>query len=307
MPRSPSRAISASSCASDSRMPTSSCLSSSAMPRMSYQARIGRPPLTVTARTGACGNTKRSGGQSRPTSSGTSGAKSWPSAPSPCSQITAWRGLGAVSVSTQGRLTGDLHKGGRLGCPPRAHLPSAALFRLPAAIRGPVSGRRRVASAGRPFPSPLGRRGAWRRMRERRRQPPRTASDCFPSSACRQPPPVRRPASIPEQDGWCRRDSRGRRCLPLREAAHAWRAQPSADFRPVAAPGPAAMLHVLSCCSGEIACPAPLSPVSLPCWSCSPRPRAPSRSSRPWPIRTGSARRSPVRTGAWTGAACTTR
>jgi hypothetical protein len=54
---------------------------------MSYHARIAMPLLIVTDRTGACGNTKRRAGQSGETSSGTIGAKSWPSAPRPCSQM----------------------------------------------------------------------------------------------------------------------------------------------------------------------------------------------------------------------------
>src|ERR1700733_13519591 len=73
------------------------------MPVMSYHARIGMPPLIVTGRTGACGKTNRSAGQVRSTSSGTIGSKSCPSAPSPCSQITACCGFGAVSISTQGK------------------------------------------------------------------------------------------------------------------------------------------------------------------------------------------------------------
>src|SRR5690606_6957237 len=66
---------------------------------MSYQARIGTPLLIVTGRTGACGKTNRIAGQSSRTSSGTSGTKSLPSAPRPCSQITAQRGSGPVSRS----------------------------------------------------------------------------------------------------------------------------------------------------------------------------------------------------------------
>jgi hypothetical protein len=54
---------------------------------MSYQARIDMPLLIVTGRTGACGNTKRNAGHVESTSSGTIGAKSLPSAPSPCSQM----------------------------------------------------------------------------------------------------------------------------------------------------------------------------------------------------------------------------
>ena len=84
-------------------MPASSWRCAISMPEMSYHARIGMPPLIVIGRTGAFGNTKRNGGQARSTSSGTIGSKSWPSAPRPCSQITAWRGFGAVSISMLGR------------------------------------------------------------------------------------------------------------------------------------------------------------------------------------------------------------
>src|SRR6056297_2069224 len=70
---------------------------------MSYQARIAMPPLIVTGRTGACGNTKRTGRVRALRSCGTIGAKSFPSAPSPCSQITACSGSGPVSVTTHSR------------------------------------------------------------------------------------------------------------------------------------------------------------------------------------------------------------
>src|SRR5688500_9590879 len=65
---------------------------------MSYQARMRMPLLIVTGRTGACGKTKRTGCLSA--SSGTIGSKSCPSAPRPCSQMTAARGSGPVSIST---------------------------------------------------------------------------------------------------------------------------------------------------------------------------------------------------------------
>src|SRR5882762_162188 len=71
---------------------------------MSYQARITKPPLMVTGRIGACGNTKRipSGGSFI---CFTTGTKSLPSAPRPCSQITAWLGFGLVSISTAGSVS----------------------------------------------------------------------------------------------------------------------------------------------------------------------------------------------------------
>src|SRR5690606_35892584 len=99
IPRPPSRAISASTCATDSATPCSSARLARSSSRMSYQARIATPPLIVTGRTGACGNTNRTAGQPSRTSSGTIGRKSLPSAPRPCSQTTAQRGSGAVSCS----------------------------------------------------------------------------------------------------------------------------------------------------------------------------------------------------------------
>src|SRR5262249_17105021 len=54
--------------------------------------------LIVTGRIGACGNTKRTARRRR--SSGTIGSKSWPSAPSPCSQITASSGSPSGAIST---------------------------------------------------------------------------------------------------------------------------------------------------------------------------------------------------------------
>ena len=56
---------------------------------MSYQARMRMPPFSVTGRTGACGNTKRTDSGAGSCSAGTIGTKSLPSAPRPCSQITA--------------------------------------------------------------------------------------------------------------------------------------------------------------------------------------------------------------------------
>ncbi len=72
---------------------------------MSYQARMRMPMLIVTGRIGACGKTKRTGVAAGRPSSGTIGSKSWPSAPRPCSQITAARGFGPVSISIVSRLT----------------------------------------------------------------------------------------------------------------------------------------------------------------------------------------------------------
>ena len=72
----------------DSRSPSSSARPSAVSVLMSYQARIRMPMLSVTGRTRACGNTKRTPGESGSFSSGTIGTKSWPSAPRPCSQMT---------------------------------------------------------------------------------------------------------------------------------------------------------------------------------------------------------------------------
>src|SRR5688572_17846212 len=74
---------------------------------MSYQARMRMPLLMVTGRIGAWGKTKRTGLLNR--SSGTTGSKSWPSAPRPCSQITAATGGEPVSISTAsiGTIQGD--------------------------------------------------------------------------------------------------------------------------------------------------------------------------------------------------------
>src|SRR5262245_12803185 len=67
---------------------------------MSYQARMTAPALIVTGWKGACGNTKRVGCEEGRARAGTMGSKSWPSAPSPCSQMTAARGSVPVSTST---------------------------------------------------------------------------------------------------------------------------------------------------------------------------------------------------------------
>src|SRR3954468_6042530 len=89
---------SSSTAAWEARIPTSS----SAPPpssKMSYQARMRMPWLSVTGRTGACGNTKRRASEAGSRSSGTIGSKSWPSAPRPCSQMTAAEGDGPVASS----------------------------------------------------------------------------------------------------------------------------------------------------------------------------------------------------------------
>src|SRR5688572_3984980 len=75
--------------------------------KMSYQARMRMPLLIVTGRIGACGNTKRTACSS--SSSGTIGSKSCPSAPRPCSQITAARGSGPVSISTASMQDPKIH------------------------------------------------------------------------------------------------------------------------------------------------------------------------------------------------------
>jgi len=72
---------------------------------MSYHARIRMPPLIVTGRTGACGKTKRIAALGR-RSSGTIGAKSLPSAPSPCSQMTLAVGFFPVSISIASSSSG---------------------------------------------------------------------------------------------------------------------------------------------------------------------------------------------------------
>src|ERR1700722_8197050 len=99
MPRSPSRAISCRICTSVSRKPARSSAALRSNPLRSYQARMGMPPLMVTGRTGALGKTKRHARSPGRTISGTMGSKSCPSAPRPCSQITAAFGLGSVSTS----------------------------------------------------------------------------------------------------------------------------------------------------------------------------------------------------------------
>src|SRR5215813_9307534 len=68
------------------------------------------PPLIVTACIGACGKTNRTARASGKSSSGTIGSKSCPSAPRPCSQITAAVGDGPVSSSSV-CSTGSAHEG----------------------------------------------------------------------------------------------------------------------------------------------------------------------------------------------------
>src|SRR5688572_1098448 len=102
MPRPASRSISASTCAWDSRTPRSSArfeLPSRSPNSTSYHARIIIPLLIVTGRTGACGKTNRIAGAPARSSSFTIGTKSLPSAPSPCSQMTAAVGFLPVSTS----------------------------------------------------------------------------------------------------------------------------------------------------------------------------------------------------------------
>src|SRR5229473_7920483 len=104
VPRFFSRAINASIKACEARTPRSS--SRRIAPSvMSYQARMRMPPLIVTGWIGACGKTKRiADGGSRIW--GTIGAKSLPSAPSPCSQMTLAAGFFPVSISIASRSSG---------------------------------------------------------------------------------------------------------------------------------------------------------------------------------------------------------
>src|SRR5215831_6427154 len=97
VPRSFSRAISASISFCEARTPPSSSRRI-APSLMSYHARMRIPPLIVTGCTGACGNTKRIAvfGSGR---AGMMGAKSFPSAPRPCIQITLADGFFPVSIS----------------------------------------------------------------------------------------------------------------------------------------------------------------------------------------------------------------
>src|ERR1700680_725892 len=99
IPRSTSLAISCLISASVSRKPVTSSAALRSSPLRSYQARMDMPPLMVTGRTGAWGKTKRHARSPRRTISGTMGSKSCPSAPRPCSQMTAASGFAAVSTS----------------------------------------------------------------------------------------------------------------------------------------------------------------------------------------------------------------
>ena len=102
MPRAFSRAMSASMCACDSRTPATSARFVMSPADRSYHARIRNPLLSVTGRTGACGKTKRIGSDAGSRISPTIGTKSLPSAPRPCSQMTAAAGFGPVSSSMDG-------------------------------------------------------------------------------------------------------------------------------------------------------------------------------------------------------------
>src|SRR6267143_436797 len=104
VPRFFSRPIKASIKTCEARTPcSSSCRFAPSV--MSYHARIRMPPLIVTDRTGACGKTKRIAALGN-RSSGTIGAKSLPSAPSPCSQMTLAVGFFLVSISITSSSSG---------------------------------------------------------------------------------------------------------------------------------------------------------------------------------------------------------
>src|SRR5258708_1659783 len=130
VPRFFSRAINASIKACEARTPRSS--SRRIAPSvMSYQARMRMPPLIVTGWIGACGKTKRiADGGSRIW--GTIGAKSLPSAPSPCSQMTLPAGLCVFSFAMAGRSSAmvsgptrfgrDARLGGEASPPSRGRL-----------------------------------------------------------------------------------------------------------------------------------------------------------------------------------------
>ena len=162
------------------------------------------PLFTVTGRMGACGNTNRIATPSGRSISGTIGSKSCPSAPSPCSQITATRGAGPVSTSTVSRrrvvtpraeeVESTARRGRRRsGCarhPPPRHAPRRPDPRH-GARRGTVARNGRVGTAAheRPTPAP----GTWPRGRVARRieRPDRPVArgDGAPSAgraACRQ-------------------------------------------------------------------------------------------------------------------------
>src|SRR6202790_638804 len=115
MPRLPSLAISCRICTSVSRKPARSSAALRSSPLRSYQARMGMPPLMVTGRTGALGKTKRHARSPARTISGTMGSKSCPSAPRPCSQITAAFGLGSVSTSMVSSIVVNVLGNGGLG------------------------------------------------------------------------------------------------------------------------------------------------------------------------------------------------
>src|SRR5713101_2177377 len=104
VPRSFSRPIKVSIKTCEARTPRSSSrwFAPSAM---SYQARMRMPPLIVTGCTGACGKTKRIAARGSRIS-GTIGAKSLPSAPSPCSQMMLAVGFFPVSISIAASSSG---------------------------------------------------------------------------------------------------------------------------------------------------------------------------------------------------------
>ena len=108
MPRSTSRAISASICACDSRSPASSSRRASGVPAMSYQARMTKPPFIVTGRIGACGKMKRAPPTAARSSSCAMGTKSLPSAPRPCSTIRLAPGSSALCISMVSSVIGRL-------------------------------------------------------------------------------------------------------------------------------------------------------------------------------------------------------
>src|SRR5499427_4089290 len=124
VPRSFSRAISASISFCEARTPRSSSRRI-APSLMSYHARMRMPPLIVTGCTGACGNTKRIAvfGSGR---AGMMGAKSFPSAPRPCIQITLADRFFPVSISiassSSAMRSGFLRPDRRLGAESLDHV-----------------------------------------------------------------------------------------------------------------------------------------------------------------------------------------
>ena len=78
---------------------------------------------------------QRSAGQSRRASSGTIGAKSWPSAPRPCSQTTLHAGAAAVSCSTVSSMRRFAAVNGRDCARVQALFPLPSWERVPRAAR----------------------------------------------------------------------------------------------------------------------------------------------------------------------------